>query len=455
MLYIAAKNSNVRNIILIISSLFFYAFGEPLIVLLMMASIVCNYLFGLVMDKPRYKRHVLTLAIIFNLLLLVIFKYLGLLTVIINSFLDTAFPVPKITLPIGISFFTFQAISYVIDVYRDKSLKEKNILNIFLYISFFPQLMAGPINKFNDMAPQIRRRVHSVEKTIYGIKRFVYGFAKKVIISDALGLIADNVFDNLNQGISMPAAWTGIACYMFQIFFDFSGYSDMAIGLAKLFGFDFRENFNYPYAALSMTDFWRRWNISVSTWFKEYVYIPLGGNRLGILRTNINKMIVFFLTGLWHGANFTFIAWGLLHGLFLTLENFNIIPVRKAKKFFSKCICNLYVLLVSGVTFAVFRAETLQDGFYIIKQMFSGSLNPQTNQDALIFGQITPYIVFLFIAGFIVSLKTVPALSKYLRKKNYTLLVKTASYIVPAILYLLCILNMSSSSYSPFIYFRF
>lgn len=324
---------------MIVFSLLFYAFGEPKAILLMIFSIIINYILSLLIVKyEKYAKMFLIFGIVVDLGILCIFKYLGFILNTISNVFNISVPNVEIALPIGIYFFTFQALSYLIDVYKDKSLVQKNILNIILYISFFPQLIARHIIKYYDMEYQIYNRTISLDNTIKDLKRLIYGLSKKLLIANNIGIVVNNIFSMNNQDINILTAWIGGLSYALQIYFDFSGYSDMAIGLSKTFGFEFKKNFNYPYSSLSMKDFWNRWHISVSSWFKEYLYFSLGGNRKGALRTNINKIIVFFCTGLWHGANFTFILWGLIHGTLLMLEYYQIIPTNKIKNTFIKRI---------------------------------------------------------------------------------------------------------------------
>lgn len=454
-LYMLVRGNSARNVLLIIASLLFYAYGEPIAVLLMLFSIAVNYICGLFMSSKRMKRPVLVIAIVINISLLVVFKYLGFIVQAFNDAAGAAVPVPVIGLPIGISFFTFQALSYVIDAYKDPSLIEKRIFNICLYISFFPQLIAGPIIKFSDVAKQIRQRTHTPQKTAYGIKRFICGLSKKLIIANTMALLADNVFSLSSASLTLPAAWVGALCYAMQIFFDFSGYSDMAIGLGKMFGFDFKENFNYPFSAVGMTDFWRRWNISVSSWFKEYVYIPLGGNRKGKLRTCINKIIVFFLTGLWHGANFTFIAWGLIHGFFLLLEQYSIIPIRKATGILARGLMHIYTMLVVVLSFVIFRADTISQGFGVIGKMFAGPLSVTPEAAASVFSQLTPYAVIMFALGIVFSMPVIKVIGDKFAAKGKSSAVSIASSVITLIMLIVCILSLATAEYNPFIYFRF
>lgn len=442
-----------KNIALTIASLIFYAYGEPFAVLLMIGSIICNYIMGRFMTDEKLKKPVLVFSVIFNVAVLVVFKYLTFLVTLLNDVTGLMFPVPHIALPIGISFFTFQAMSYVIDVYKNPELEERNLLNVFLYISFFPQLIAGPIIRFEDVARQIRQRTITLDKTFYGVRRFIFGLAKKVLIANTMGEIADMAFAVRGSELTLAVAWAGALCYVLQIYFDFSGYSDMAIGLGKLFGFDFKENFNYPFSAGSIQDFWHRWNISVSTWFKEYVYIPLGGNRKGRLRTNINRIIVFFLTGLWHGANLTFVVWGLIHGFFLLMEGNGVIPVKKAEKPVFKALCHIYTMLVVTITFVIFRSDTLGDAVNYIGRMFAGSLSAGTGAEVI--GAFSPYVIMIFVIGCVFSVPVIPKIRSWLEEKGKSGISVSASAVVSLGLLAMCVMRLASSTYNPFIYFRF
>lgn len=312
LLYTLIPSLKAKNTLLIIASLIFYAYGEPVYVLLMIASSLVNYICALnCADRERTKSKVfLAAAIVINLGLLAVFKYTGMFVTSLNTLAGLKIPVPEIALPIGISFFTFQALSYVIDVYRGTVERQKNYFHVLLYISFFPQLIAGPIVKYRDISESIASREQNAKDVARGMRRFICGLCKKVLIANAMGQVADVIFSNDIAALSAFPTWLGAVAYLFQIYYDFSGYSDMAIGLGRMFGFRFKENFLYPYAATNIQDFWRKWHISLSTWFKEYLYIPLGGNRKGKARTVLNRLIVFFLTGLWHGANWTFVVWG-------------------------------------------------------------------------------------------------------------------------------------------------
>jgi alginate O-acetyltransferase complex protein AlgI len=356
-----------------------------------------------------------------------------------------------IALPIGISFFTFQAISYIVDVYKDNSLVQKNILNLTLYIAFFPQLIAGPIIKYSDMEYQINNRQITLDGTTQGVRRFAFGLAKKLIISNSMGLMADTIFALDSSYINIASAWIAGITYTLQIYFDFSGYSDMAIGISRVFGFEFKENFNYPYVATSMQNFWRRWHISLSTWFKEYLYIPLGGNRKGSLRTVLNKVFVFFCTGLWHGANFTFIVWGLMHGLLLLLEYYSIIPIDKCK---FRPLKHLYTMVCVVVTFVMFRAVDVSQGFMYIQQMFTG-FNVSVQSLSPILELVTPSFIVTLILGIVFSMPVEKALTNAVANTKASSVLAVGEYVLTLGLVLVCILNLYTSEYNPFIYLNF
>lgn len=456
-LYAVCANNTLRNVLLAAASLIFYAFGEPVAVIIMIISIICNYFLGIAASKKNHDKAAVIWAVVLNLGLLIVFKYLGFILSTINSITGLSIPVPEIKLPIGISFFTFQGLSYVIDVYRDKKTMQKNLLLVFLYISFFPQLIAGPIVKYHDIEVQLKSREFSSDRVSRGLKRFIWGLGKKVLISNQMGLIADSVFNVNSTSLSCGCAWLGAICYSLQIFFDFSGYSDMAIGLGCIFGFDFKENFNYPYISCSMKDFWRRWHISLSTWFKEYLYIPLGGNRKGKARAVINRCIVFFCTGLWHGANLTFIVWGLLHGMFMLLEDTGIIPTKK--KWF-KPIGHIYALLVTVITFVIFRADNIFQSLNIIKSMFTGCKGEVSVNKTIITG-ITPLFIVCLIFAVLLSTPIVPKIKEKLENMKICSsaimcnICQYTAYISSLCIFALCIFSLISSEYNPFIYFRF
>ncbi len=455
-LYCLIPERHVRNALLIVVSILFYAFGEPFVVFLMLLSIFCNYLLGLCMNgKPALRKTGLVLAILWNLGLLGIYKYAGFFVETLNLLPGIALPVPEIPLPIGISFFTFQAMSYVIDAYRGDIAVQKNPARLLLYITFFPQLIAGPIVKYKDIEAQLASRPLRPEQIAGGIRRFIVGLSKKLLIADVVSVAADHIFALPAEKLICPLAWLGAVCYTLQIYFDFSGYSDMAIGLGAMFGFTFKENFNYPYASASMTEFWRRWHISVSTWFKEYLYFPLGGNRKGKPRTLLNKWIVFFCTGLWHGAAATFVVWGLLNGALLMLEGSGIIPVdRMQKRPALRFVCRLYTLAAVVLCFTIFRAETLAQGFHFWRTMFGFGIADAAAKQvgiSLLLRELNP--LFLLTAGLAVlfSFPVVP----WLKRKCTAPAVQVLSYAGSFGLLLLSFLYLSSGVYSPFIYLNF
>ena len=453
-LHTVIKNRKAQNGLLLAASLLFYAYGEPVYILLMLLSALLNYLFARLMGKWRTKL-VLTLAVAVNLGLLGVFKYTGFILTNINAAFGLGLPVPAISLPIGISFFTFQALSYVIDVYREEVAIQKNYGKLLLYVSFFPQLIAGPIVRYKDVAWEIDNRTISIREIAFGMRRFIVGLGKKVLISNAMGAAADYVFNHGAENINMLAAWIGAIAYLMQIYYDFSGYSDMAIGLGKTFGFHFKENFNHPYIADSVQEFWRRWHISLSSFFRDYVYIPLGGNRKGQFRTVLNRIIVFFLTGLWHGANWTFVVWGLFHGFLLLLEAF--IPlIRKLPK----VLRHIYTLLAVTVAFVVFRADTMQEAFVYISRMFSGFDFSAVSMSFAI-QPLTPYFLSMLLAGILCCgpfeklSRKVSALENQQTLAPKENALQLLSFAFALLLFAWCIIRLAGGSYNPFIYFRF
>lgn len=448
LLFAGLKLIKVQNILLMLASILFYAWGEPVYVILMLVSTAANYALALIYkpDGTLTRRRVLMVAAVaLNIGMLAFFKYADFVICNVNSLLSLNIPQPNIPLPIGISFFIFQALSYVLDVFRGEAKARKNYFDVLLYISFFPQLIAGPIVRYNDIAEQIEHRELTLDKTVYGFKRFCFGLAKKILLANILGSITDSLygFDVLN----MPGAWLAALCYILQIYFDFSGYSDMAIGLGAAFGFEFKENFNYPYISTSIQEFWRRWHISLSTWFREYLYIPLGGNRNGKLRTGINKVIVFFFTGLWHGASWNFVIWGLFHGLFIMLESYGVIKPNRLPKFLSYC----YAMLVVTVGFVFFRAETLPQAVRVLGEM--ASFNFDSMICARISALVTPMAAIVFIVGCIAATPFVGIWAKRIIKNEAIL--EVAKGVCALVLLVLSVLALSTSAYNPFIYFRF
>lgn len=439
-----------RNGLLIAASLVFYAFGEPVTVFLMILSVLGNYLFGLVCAGNRFRKLMLVGAVVLNIGMLMAFKYTGFLVETVNAVAHLSLPVPVIRLPIGISFFTFQGLSYVVDVYRDRRTVQKNPFTLLLYISFFPQLIAGPIVQYHDIESQLTQREFTAKRVAQGLNRFILGLSKKVLIANTLGYVADAAYATSVSDLGTAVAWIGAITYLFQIYYDFSGYSDMAIGMGAVFGFDFKENFRYPYSAVSIQDFWRRWHISLSTWFREYVYIPLGGNRRGKVRADVNRIIVFFLTGLWHGANLTFIVWGMVHGMFLMLENHGIVPVNKP---WFRPFRRIYTLLVVTLSMVLFRADTLGQAAGVIGRMFVPAAGDSA-VTATLLGEISPLFVISLLAAVLFAVPTIPWLKERFSAGG-AVQVQVTAYVITLLLLMLCLLFLLSGRYNPFIYFRF
>ena len=441
---------NYRIFFLMLSSLFFYAWGEPKYVLVMLLSITINYSFGMLIHITFAKKNLaklfFILSVICNLGILFYFKYFNFTLDTVNSIFNSALEYRKVVLPIGISFFTFQGMSYVIDLYWQKVKVQKNPFHVAFYISFFPQLIAGPIVRYIDIENQIYERTESVEKFTAGAKRFVVGLAKKIIIANNMGYMADLVFNNPAIENTAFVAWLGVICYTFQIYFDFSGYSDMAIGMGKMFGFEFLENFNYPYISKTLTEFWRRWHMSLSTWFRDYVYIPLGGNRKG--NVYVNLVIVFVLTGFWHGASFNFLVWGLWHGLFLIIERF--FNVRETNKKSIAVFRYLLTMLIVVVGWVFFRSPDLRYALTYLGIMF-GAVQPE-NVGFTIGYYISPKIFFIL---FLALIGSTPIIKNISARRTNNIIWKTAGSVLTLVLFFVSIVFVVASSYNPFIYFRF
>jgi len=366
----------------------------------------------------------------------------------LNELTGLSLPVPDLTIPVGISFYTFQILSYVVDVRKGKVEAQKNYVYLLLYISFFPQLIAGPIVKYQDIADQILCRTVTAEKCAAGIRRFIMGLGKKIVISNTAAVIVDAAFGG--GEISSFFAWTGAVCYCIQLYFDFSGYSDMAIGLAKMFGFDICENFNYPYSAVSVRDFWKRWHISLTTWFREYVYFSLGGNRRGKARTILNRVFVFFLTGLWHGANITFVVWGLWHGFLMLFEQVVSFDKLTAKKWACP-FTRLYTLLTVCVGFVVFRAPSMGAAWQYLGRMFSFSGSPA---DGLFY--LSPYVCLILACGLVLSAPLFPWVkNKWMATERGKALSTVLGSVGTLFVLVLCIMLLASSTFNPFIYYNF
>ncbi len=438
------------NLFLLIMSLLFYAWGEPKFVVLLLFSITMNYVGGLLISAARSKsiRNLFLAVIIFsNLLLLAYFKYFNFFADILNNLLhQEIIPLRAIALPIGISFYTFQSISYIADLYRGTIEVQRNWIDLALYISFFPQLVAGPIVKYKDIAASLHSRELHLDETVKGLKRFCFGLAKKVLLANTLGYTVDEILSHPISDLSSLLCWTAALFYTLQIYFDFSGYSDMAIGLAKVLGFHFQENFNLPYISSSIREFWRRWHISLSTWFRDYLYIPLGGNRKGTARTLLNLCIVFFATGLWHGAQWNFVLWGLFHGAFLILER--LLPVRDTNNRIRSLLKHLYTLFIVCIGWVLFRADDLTMAAAQLRQMFFPAGNGYWN-----FWEIVdPVTFFIFIISLFLSLGFGRWLSTRFENRGNREALSGASAILCLFL---SIVMLANASHNPFIYFRF
>lgn len=437
-----------RNIFLFIVNLIFYGWGEPKLVLLMVFNIFFNYIGGWLVDKYRAdakkKKLFLILTCVLDIGILAVFKYTGMITETLNMLPFLNIPELQISLPIGISFYTFQTMSYVIDVYRDDAPVSKNFINFGTYVALFPQLIAGPIVRYRDVAEQLVNRRETLEMFTKGVKLFMVGLAKKVIIANTMGTLTTNIFATTDEN-GVVGTWVGMIAYTFQIYFDFSGYSDMACGLGNMMGFEFLKNFNYPYIAKSITDFWRRWHISLSTWFKEYVYIPLGGNRKGVKRQILNLLIVWGLTGLWHGAAYNFVLWGLYYGLLLILEKFVLKKFLDRLPSFVQHIYTLFIIIIGWGLF--YFTDVGQLGEFMV-DLFNFGNGICGNQAFNLIMSNLPMLIIAAVA------------STPLATMLYTRFEHTRFMWIPETLYCMGILAVSTASlvnqsYNPFLYFRF
>jgi alginate O-acetyltransferase complex protein AlgI len=444
-----------RNYLLLAASLVFYAWGEPTYIFLMLFSISMNFMFGIWIDKlrerKRLKKSILVLSIISNLLILGYFKYAMFLMDMINYFFGLHIKYDHISLPIGISFFTFHAMSYIVDVYRNEVSVLRKFSDLALYISSFPQLVAGPIVRYNTVNDQIKSRLHSPSMFAEGVRRFIIGLSKKVLIANPMGDVADGIFALNATHMSVSTAWLGVLAYTLQIYFDFSGYSDMALGLGKMFGFKFLENFNYPYISQSIAEFWRRWHISLGTWFKDYVYIPLGGNRVGKWKTYRNLLIVWTITGFWHGASFTFMAWGFYYGLLICLERAGLDKVlnRMWRPF-----RHVYSMILVMIGWVFFRADNFGYSFEYIQSMFG------LNHQGLVDVTTLKYVhddTYLFIIAILFSLPIYHWIKRSIERSPQMvrgMLDFMSPYYFIAQLAVVT-LFLVNSTYNPFIYYRF
>ena len=444
LLYFIIPNRSYRNLILLISSLVFYAWGEPKYVLLMIITIIVNYLLGLLIAKTKYRTLFFVIAIITNLSTLAYYKYINLIIDTINNLSSASIDHINVILPIGISFYMFQILSYIIDVYRKKVDVQKNPLHLATYICLFPQLIAGPIVRYSDIQNSLTNRKETINDVHLGLRRFIFGLAKKIIISNNVAIIANDIFTMPLEEINFPLAWLGAICFTIQIYFDFSGYSDMAIGLGRMFGFKFLENFNYPYIATSITDFWRRWHISLSSWFRDYIYFPLGGSRKSMINTIFNLFIVWSLTGLWHGASYNFVVWGLYFFVILTIEKFVLRKLLKKLPI----INNIYTLLLIIIGWVIFNSSSFEQIQTFLTAMFkyeSFTIDILVDHNYL-------YLIGHIIAGIILSMPIVKIIKDKLENKLFFSMIGD---IISIALLVICVMYLVNDSYNPFIYFRF
>jgi alginate O-acetyltransferase complex protein AlgI len=449
LIYYALPNRRLRNLVLIMFSLFFYSWGEPVWVSLMLISATVDYVNGLIIENNRdniLKKVGLISSIVINLSLLGFFKYSGFMAENLNFLLSTNLPLKEFALPIGISFYTFQTLSYTIDVYRGKTQAQKSYLDLLLFVSLFPQLIAGPIVRYVDIADEIENREESLTQFYIGVKRFITGFSKKIIIANTVGKLAGTLLaaDPLRQ--SVLGSWLGILLFGFQIYYDFSGYSDMAIGLGHMVGFNFKENFNYPYISTSVSEFWRRWHISLGSFFRDYLYIPLGGNKHALLR---NMLIVWFLTGLWHGASWNFVLWGVFYGILIMLERTLLKRILKLLPTFIK---RIYLIVVVLVGWVLFYFTDLSMGFNLIKTMFG--LNGARLYDSMSLLTLRSNLFIVLIAG-LFSTPIVPWLKNQFEAYRENPTVKILWPGIHIALLLISIILLVGQTYNPFLYFRF
>ncbi len=444
------KNVTVKNSILLLASLVFYAWGEPVYILLMLLSILFNFSAGRVLAQAREDGRdgaalfQLIAALVFNLGVLGFFKYADFLVENVNRLFGAQIHSLDLPLPIGISFYTFQTLSYLIDLYRGTIRVQKSLLSFGVYISLFPQLIAGPIVKYRDIEAQLTERKESWVKYSRGLTRFVVGLAKKLLLANTLGAVYTSIQAMDVRGLSALTAWTGIACYTLQIYFDFSGYSDMAIGLGKMFGFSFNENFRYPYIASSVTDFWRRWHISLSSWFRDYVYIPLGGNRRKVPRVIFNLLVVWLLTGLWHGAAWNFVLWGLYYGVLLILEKFVLGDVLER---IPSPVRHLLTMLIVMCGWVLFSAPDLSAALLYLKAMFGGGAGWTDGTGAYL---LTTNLAVLLCGAFCAT----PLYRRILEHFDAKWVFRAGMVAYP-LLFALCVIFLVSETYNPFLYFRF
>lgn len=448
--YLCRRNRTLSNVVLTVMSLLFYAWGEPTFVLVMLASIFINWLTARVIGKnegrPRARRLALIVGLVLNVGMLAVFKYLSFFVRNLNGAFSLNLPDPQLALPIGISFFTFQAISYIVDVYRGHGEAQKHFLGVCLYISFFPQLIAGPIVRYETVAAEIKGRTETLDDFTEGARRFMVGLSKKAILANSLALIVDGIFALSPEKLSVTLSWYAAAAYLMQVYYDFSGYSDMAIGLGRMFGFHFLENFNFPFISKSIGEFWKRWHISLGSWFTDYLYIPMGGSRVKLPRLVFNMMTVWTLTGLWHGAAWTYFLWGMGFGVMLVIERLTGLGKWMSKR----PIGHFYAMLMVVTITAMIRADDLKVAGIFYGSMFG--LNGASLWNGLTGAFIREYGVFL-LAGVIFSLP----IPDFLRGKCHISpnLMRIVGAVALLALTVIAISYVAIGSYNPFIYFNF
>lgn len=468
--YYLIPSLKIKNLILLLSSILFYSWGEPVYISLLIISIVINYIAGLCLfDEKKIlifknRKYILAISITINVLLLFYFKYIGFGSRLINDFLNLLnlanIPIKNWILPIGISFYTFRSISYLIDTYREPALVQRNIIDLGLYVTFFPQLLAGPISRYNYFNAQVTKRTHNVTNFSQGIERFIIGLAKKVLIANVLGEVVDGIYALQFQSVSTYYTWVAALAYALQIYYDFSGYSDMAIGIGKMFGFQTLENFNYPYISKSITEFWKRWHISLSSWFRDYLYIPLGGNRKGERRTIYNIIFVFAVTGLWHGASLNFIFWGLGHGLLIAIEKIFNINKKTEINLLKNILLRIFTMMAVVLLWVPFRVGMI-DSIKVILKLFGinytnviGKATAIINSpQLLLLVDIRFYIIFFIGIIFVFPWwnKILPLIKQKIPGNIFT----TLKYCILISLFFLSFMSIADSSYAPFIYFKF
>lgn len=450
-IYFLAKKE-IRNYILLIASIIFYAWGEPRYLAIMIITILVNYIGALCLDKyqnPRQRLGIVTATILVNLSFLFYFKYFNFVVDNINLVFQTHIDFVDVIMPIGISFYTFQAMSYLIDVYRKEIPAQRDVYKLALYIVLFPQLVAGPIVKYHDVCEQIDERKVEFKYVIIGLKRFIIGLAKKVLIANTLAVVVDKIFEQAPENLTTEIAWLGAVAYCLQLYYDFSGYSDMAIGLGLMFGFKFLENFNYPYISKSISEFWRRWHISLATWFKQYLYIPLGGNRKGEVRTYWNLFFIFLVTGVWHGAAWNYILWGVWNGIFIVFERFIGWSKDKADTKLVSVGKHIYALMAIGIGMIIFRAPSVMYGFEFIGKMLG--INVGDHLPNFDYG-VNNKFALMMVVGLICAM---PVCKNMLYVAYERKVLRTAINIWLFVLFFWSTISLAASTYNPFIYFRF